>query len=109
MEHTISTTQVNDPLNGMVQELIAKGDRIVLEQDGEAVAVVVPVSLYTNRNSCGTSFLLLGVLLSQPPIWTPTKQTHWPLKRFKRYDLPSGHDTPVAGVIAGCRRVAPPS
>ncbi len=47
MEHTISTTQVNDPLNGLVQELIAKGDRIVLEQDGEAVAVVVPVSLYT--------------------------------------------------------------
>ncbi|MDQ2809142.1 MAG: type II toxin-antitoxin system Phd/YefM family antitoxin [Chloroflexota bacterium] len=71
MEHTISTTQVNDPLNGMMQELIAKGDRIVVKQDGEAVAVVVPVGWYEQQMQARQAFfdewLAMGATSNMDP------------------------------------------
>lgn len=46
MEKTISAFEARRNFGKMLQDVAAKGDKIVVERHGEPVAVLVPVSVY---------------------------------------------------------------
>ena len=46
MDKTVNTVQMGDEFNRIVQEVITTGDRVIVEQDGKAVAVVAPIEWY---------------------------------------------------------------
>jgi prevent-host-death family protein len=46
MERTIEIAESQLTIGEVIRDVVAKGDQIVVEQDGERVAAVVPVALY---------------------------------------------------------------
>ena len=46
MEKTIGAFEVRRRLGKVLQEVVAKGDRFVVERHGEPVAAVVPIEVY---------------------------------------------------------------
>ena len=46
MDKTVNTVQMGDEFNRIVQDVIATGDRVIVEQDGKAVVVVAPIEWY---------------------------------------------------------------
>ncbi len=46
MEKTLSAFEVRRNFGKMLQDVAAKGDKIVVERHGEPVAVLVPLSVY---------------------------------------------------------------
>lgn len=56
MDKTVNTIQMSDDFNRIVQDVISTGDRIVVEQDGEAVAVVVPIVWYAQWQRAREAF-----------------------------------------------------
>ena len=46
MEKTISTHEARKDMSRMIQGVLAKGDKYVVERHGEPVAVLVPVNVY---------------------------------------------------------------
>ncbi len=56
MDKTINTVQTDDQLTRIVQEVITTGDRVIIEQDGKAVAVVAPVEWYAQWQGSRAAF-----------------------------------------------------
>ena len=46
MEKTLSAFEARRNFGKVLQDVVAKGDKIVVERHGEPVAVVVPLSVY---------------------------------------------------------------
>ena len=46
MEKTINAFEIRRTFGKVLQDVLGKGDRFVVERHGEPVAVVVPVSVY---------------------------------------------------------------
>jgi prevent-host-death family protein len=46
MERTIEASESQMTIEEVIRDVVAKGDQIIVEQDGEPVAAVVPVELY---------------------------------------------------------------
>jgi hypothetical protein len=46
MEKTVDTVEVGRSLGRILEDVAAKGDRIVVERGGEPIAAVVPIDVY---------------------------------------------------------------
>lgn len=56
MEKTASAFQVRRSFGRILQEVAAKGDRVVVERHGEPVAAVVPIDVYNQWKRSRTEF-----------------------------------------------------
>lgn len=56
MEKTVSELEAQRNFGGILQEVAANGDNIVVEQHGKPVAVVVPVHVYEQWQRSRTRF-----------------------------------------------------
>ena len=46
MEKTIQDLEARENFAGLLEAVLAEGDRFVVERDGEAVAALVPIEVY---------------------------------------------------------------
>jgi prevent-host-death family protein len=46
MERTVSAFEARRSFGKVLQEVVAKGDRVIVQRHGEPVAAVVPIALY---------------------------------------------------------------
>jgi prevent-host-death family protein len=46
MERTVSAFEARRSFGRVLQEVVAKGDRVIVQRHGEPVAAVVPIALY---------------------------------------------------------------
>ncbi|MBI4318475.1 MAG: type II toxin-antitoxin system Phd/YefM family antitoxin [Chloroflexi bacterium] len=56
MEKTIGAFAVRRQFGKVLQEVVAKGDRYVVERHGEPVAAVVPIEIYEQWKSARSEF-----------------------------------------------------
>jgi prevent-host-death family protein len=56
MEKTIGAFEVRRSLGRILQEVAAKGDRVVVERHGEPIAAVVPIDVYNQWKRSRTEF-----------------------------------------------------
>ncbi len=56
MEKTASAFEVRRSFGRILQEVAAKGDRVVVERHGEAVAAVVPIDVYNQWKRSRSEF-----------------------------------------------------
>ena len=56
MEKTIGAFELRRQFGKVLQEVVAKGDRFVVERHGEAVAAVVPIELYQQWKRSRSAF-----------------------------------------------------
>ncbi len=71
MEKTIGAFAVRRQLGKVLQEVVAKGDRYVVERHGEPIAAVVPIEVYDQWKKARDDFFDRLRVISQKANVTP--------------------------------------
>ena len=71
MEKTIGAFAVRRQLGKVLQEVVAKGDRYVVERHGEPIAAVVPIEVYVHWKKARDDFFDRLRVISQKANVTP--------------------------------------
>ncbi|MCL5266364.1 MAG: type II toxin-antitoxin system Phd/YefM family antitoxin [Chloroflexi bacterium] len=71
MEKTIGAFAVRRQLGKVLQEVVAKGDRYVVERHGEPIAAVVPIEVYDQWKKARDDFFDRLRVISEEANMTP--------------------------------------